>query len=63
MAVHSHLPLQVDPRDPNFLRDMKLWHVEFRNEMSELIVKTKETVDQSRALIRDADSLDRVLPK
>lgn len=63
MAAYAHLPFQVDPRDPNFSRDMKLWHVEYRSEMSELIVKTKETLDQSRALIRNADRLERVLPK
>jgi hypothetical protein len=59
MADHQSYPLppKFDFRDVDFRRNWSLWAAQTEREMLELIIATKETIKDSRALLAEADRL------
>jgi hypothetical protein len=55
--IDSHLPFELDARDPDFARQCLLWSSQTRCEIQEVIASTKHTIAISRALIAEADRL------
>jgi hypothetical protein len=53
----SLLLLELDPHDPDFVRKSRSWAFEAQRETSELVFKTKETIDESRTLVAKIDRL------
>jgi hypothetical protein len=49
------LPLELDPRDPDFARQCGRWAHETRCEMQELVALTHESIARSRALLVDTE--------
>jgi hypothetical protein len=58
MAHHSSfLPRELDPDDPDFGCKSRSWAFEVQCQMNELILRTRETVDESRELAAEVDRL------
>jgi hypothetical protein len=58
MAYQSSLlPLGLDPHDPNFERKSRSWAFEAQCQMNELVLRTRETVDESRELVAEVNRL------
>ena len=58
VAHHSSLlPRELDPHDPNFERKSRSWAFEAQCQMNELVLRTRETVEESRALVAEVDRL------
>jgi hypothetical protein len=55
--ANRHLPFDLDPRDPNFAREMLSWSLQTRCEISELLANATETLATSRALMAQTDRL------
>jgi hypothetical protein len=59
VVVYSHLPFELDSRDPNFARGCRARSAEKR-EMEELIAGTKRAIADSLVVIAEANRvLDR----
>jgi hypothetical protein len=58
MAHHSSLlPVKLDPHDPDFEGKSRFWAFEAQSQMNELVLRTRETVDESRELVAKIDRL------
>jgi hypothetical protein len=53
----ARLPLPYDIGHAHFARDMHLWAVQMKCEIRELVVATRETIGETRAMIAEADRL------
>ena len=56
-VVNSHLPFELDARDPNFARECLSWSFQTQCEIQELIAGTKLLISNSRALMVEADHI------
>jgi hypothetical protein len=54
---NRHLPFDIDPRDPDFAREMFSWASETQSEICELLAATRQTLAVSRALMASADRI------
>jgi hypothetical protein len=52
-----HLPFDVDPCDPNFVRDMRLWSFQTKREIHDMLAATKQTIATSKTLMVVADRI------
>jgi hypothetical protein len=50
-------PLQLDLRHPDFLRQWRAWAIQFRTDVSEASIATKESIAASKALMTEADRI------
>jgi hypothetical protein len=56
--LHSHhLPLALDPKDPEFPRQCLTWAFEAKCEIMELIAKANGDIAISRVLMAEADRI------
>jgi hypothetical protein len=55
--LSSHLPLELDPCDPNFRQEYRFWALETRRQVHELVLRTTKMIESSKALMALVDRL------
>jgi hypothetical protein len=55
--VGSHLPFELDARDPDFFREIQLWSSQTQGDLQELLAATQQTIATTKALIAEVDRM------